>query len=287
MVTHKAHISTFDKSYSEKNAQQYKLYVEISLNGLKHTVFNTENNTFIGIEEYQFSDIHNDYSLVSPLKEIISNNPIYKLIFKSISIAFVNNRSTLIPNAIFKEDKLDSFHQFNFSKQEEDQFFSDQLINLSAHTIYSIPDFIIEIFKGLNNVNFKHFSSALIEKSLLQVKKTKALSSIHVHVLPSSFQVIAIKDQKLELYNSFSYQSSEDFIYYLLFVLDQLNINNEEASITLTGQVEKNSTIYTILHKYIKTLNFGTRSENVKFSYIFEETPQHYHYALFNQFLCE
>ncbi len=287
MLNQKPHISLFDKSYAESNAKQYKLYVEISLNGLKHTVFNTENNTFIGIEEYQFSDSYNDYSLVAPLKEIVANNSIYKASYQSINVALVNNRSTLIPNAIFKADKLENFHQFNFSKQEEDQFFSDQLINLSAHNVYSIPDFITDIFNRLNNVNFKHFSSALIETSLINAKRNKALSLIHVHILPSSFQIVTIKNQQLELYNSFIYQSSEDFIYYLLFVIDQLNINNEEAAITLTGAVEKNSTIYAILHKYIKTLSFGVRPDNLKFSYIFEETPQHFHHALFNQFLCE
>ena len=36
----------------------------------------------------------------------------------------------------------------------------------------------------------------LIESSLIHAKKEKALSLIHVHILPSSFQVIAIKNQK-------------------------------------------------------------------------------------------
>ncbi|MDG1476894.1 MAG: DUF3822 family protein [Vicingaceae bacterium] len=287
MTTQKPHISLFDKSYNKNKSNQYKLYVELSSNGFKYTILDTENNTFIGIEEYRFSDIYNNYSLVEPLKEIIKSNELYKNEFKAIIIAFVNNRSTLIPNAIYQADKLANYHQFNFSKQEEDQFYSDQLINLSAYNIYSIPDFITTIFNGLRNVQFKHFSSALVESALIDAKREKALSLVNVHVLPSSFQVIVIKNQKLELYNSFNYQSSEDFIYYLLFVLDQLNINNEEATIKLTGEVEKNSVIYTILHKYIQTLNFGNRPENLKFSYIFEETPKHFHHALFNQFLCE
>jgi len=287
MPTQKQHISLFDKSYKESNTKSYKLYIELSNNGMKHTVFNTENSTFIGFEEYRFTEISNDYSLIEPVKNIITNNSIYQKEFNSINVAFVNNRSTLIPNAIFKADKLESFHQFNFSKQEEDLFYADQLINLSAHNIYSIPDYIIELFSTLKNVSFNHFSSSLIESSLIRAKSNKVLSSIHIHILPSSFQFVAIKNQQLELYNSFIYQSNEDFMYYLLFVLDQLNINNEEASITLTGDIEKNSTIYTLLYKYIKTLTFGSRPNNLKFSYIFEEIPNHFHHALFNQFLCE
>ncbi len=287
MPDQKPHTSLFDKSYADNKTLGYKLYIEVSNDGLKHTILNTENNTFIGFEAYRFNAIYNDYSLVNPLKEIIKNNPLYKKEFKNVQVAFVNNRSTLIPNAIFKADKLENFHQFNFSIQEEDLFFSDQLINLSANNIYSIPDYITTVFSEIKNVHFKHFSSSLIEAALIDAKTNKALSAINVHILPSSFQVIIIKNQKLELYNSFTYQSSEDFIYYLLFVLDQLNINSEEASLTLTGEVEKNSVIYTMLYKYIKTLNFGSRPENLKFSYIFEEIPKHFNHSLFTQFLCE
>ena len=287
MSTQKPHISLFDKSYSKSKSNQYKLYIELSNNSFKHTVLDTQSNTFIGIEEYQFTDIYNDYSLLEPLKEILANNELYKNQFKAIFVAFVNNRSTLIPNAVYNSEKLENYHQFNFSKQEEDKFYADHLINLSAYNVYSIPDFITDAFNSLKNVQFKHFSSALIESTLIGAKRDKALSLINVHILPSSFQVVVVKNQKLELYNSFNYQSSEDFIYYLLFVLDQLNINNEEATIKLTGEVEKNSVIYTILHKYIQTLNFGNRPENLTFSYVFEETPKHFHHALFNQFLCE
>ena len=287
MSNQKPHISLFDKSYSTAKSLNYQLYIEVSNDSMKLTVLDTEINTFVGFEEYRFSSIYSDYALLTPLKEIISTNAIFKNEFKKVQVAFVNNRSTIIPNAIFKADKLKSFHQFNFSIQEEDLFFSDALINLSAHNIYSVPDYISTLFNELKNVNFKHFSSSLIEAALIDTKTNKALSTINVHILPSSFQVIIIKNQKLELYNSFIYQSSEDFIYYLLFVLDQLNINNEEATLTLTGEVEKNSVIYTMLYKYIKTLNFGSRPENLKFSYIFEETPKHFNYSLFNQFICE
>jgi hypothetical protein len=287
MSTLKPHISSFDKSYSGSNSKNYRLYVELGINGLKHVILNVENQTFIGIEEYQFTDVYNDYSLLEPVKNILSSNPIYNYEYDSIHVALANSRSTLIPHAVFKPDQLQSYHQFNFSKQEEDKFFSDHLINLSAHNVYSIPDYLSEPFQSLKHVHFLHFSSPLIESTLLLAKKEKALSLIHVHVLPSSFQVIVVKNQQLELYNSFIYQSSEDFIYYLLFVLDQLNINNEEADVTLTGAVEKNSVIYTMMHKYIKSLRFGQRPDNLKFSYNFEEIPEHFHYSLLNQFLCE
>jgi hypothetical protein len=283
----KPYISLFDKSFSELKTDKYKLYIEISINGLKYSIFNPENTTFIGFEAYRFDRILNDYSLIEPLKELLNSNSLLKKNFISSHVSYANQRATLIPNAIFQQDKLTLFHQYNFSKQEEDIFLYDNLINLSAKNIYSVPDYIFNIFKDFKNVTFSHFSSALIEASIIHSKKSKALSLIDLHILPDSFQLIVIKNQQLELYNSFAYQTSEDFLYYLLFVLDQLKIDNEKATVHLLGEVEKNSTIYSMLYKYINTIRFGKRPENLKFSYILEEIPQHFHYALFNQFLCE
>ena len=287
MSNTKPHISLFDKSFDETKTSSYKLYIELSNNGIKHTIFNIDNNTFIGFEEFKFVDIHNDYSLVKPLKDVLNVSTIYKNEFESINVAFVNHRATLIPKAIYKSNKLENFHQFNFSIQEEDQFFSDHLINLSAYNVYSIPDSITRLFNDFKNVRFMHFSSSLIEASLLNTQRNKSHSLILVNVLPTSFQIIVVNNQKLELYNSFFYQSIEDFIYYLLFVLDQLNIKNDETSITLTGEVENNSSTFEMLNKYINTLNFGHRPDNLNFSYIFDEIQKHTHYSLFNQFLCE
>jgi Protein of unknown function (DUF3822) len=285
MSTIKPHTTLFDKSFSDTKTGEYDIYIQLSKNGLKYTLLDIDKKTFIAFESYQFNEIYNDFSLVTPLQELIKNIPLFKKTFNSFNVAYVNNRSTLIPNAIYKADELKTYHQYNFTKQEEDQFFSDQLINLSAHNVYSIPDFIINEFKSFNKVNFKHFSSSLIEASLLNAKTNNILSSIDLHILPDSFQIIVIKNQQLELYNSFEYQTSEDFIYYLLFVLEQLKINNEEASIRCLGEVEKKSAIYSILYKYIKTITFSEGPENLKFSYILENVPPHFHHALFNQFL--
>ena len=86
MANIKPHKSLFDKSYAESKTSQYKLYIEIGINGLKQTILNTENNTFIGIEEYNFTDVYNDYSLVDSLQHILKENPIFKQEFKSIQI---------------------------------------------------------------------------------------------------------------------------------------------------------------------------------------------------------
>ncbi len=287
MPATKPNTSLFDKSFHKKNELSYQLYIELSLNGLQQTILDVTTKTFIGIEEYIFTDVFNEHDLVPVLEEIINTNPLYQLNFKNISLAYNNNRATLIPNAIFEANKLAEYHKFNFSVVAQDDYFSDQLINLSAANIYSLPKSIIAPFERLSTINIKHVSSPFIEAALIDSKANNTLSSVTVNVLKSSLQVAIIKNQKLALYNSFSYQTSEDFLYFLLFVLDQQNINNEEAIITVYGAIDKNGELYSALHQYIQTIHFGERTKNLKFSYILEDVPTHKYHTLFNQFLCE
>ncbi len=287
MATKQSNTKLLDKSFQKSKVTGYKLYVEISYCSIKQLVLDTSSNTFIGFQKQELTNISNDFTLTNELKKFVKEDELFNHNYKSVYVSVVNNRSTLIPNAIYKSERLESYHHFNFLIQEDDKFYADKLININTHNVYSISKKITDVFGHLKNLEFKHFSSSLIEAALIDAKANKALSSIYVNVLSKSFQIIVIKNQKLELYNSFNYQSNEDFIYYLLFVLEQLNINNEEATIKLSGNIQKNTNLYTALYKYINTLNFISPSGNLKKSYIFEETPVHFHHGLFNLYLCE
>jgi len=39
------------------------------------------------------------------------------------------------------------------------------------------------------------------------------------------FEIVVIANNKLILYNSFKYQTKEDYIYYILFTAEQLELN--------------------------------------------------------------
>jgi hypothetical protein len=47
-----------------------------------------------------------------------------------------------------------------------------------------------------------------------------------VHFSEGHFEII-IQNQKLLFFNSFDYQTPEDFIYYVLFTAEQLSLNPE------------------------------------------------------------
>lgn len=288
----KPYICLVDKSFSESKANQYKLYVQISKTDIKQLVLDVSSSTFIALKVYQLNDVYTDHLLADHLTQFVKSDSWINLTFSFVNIAFINNRCTLVPNALFNKEEIATYHHYNFTPIDGECFFYDKLLTVSATNIYGVPDYIVSCFDTVKSKQFVHFSTPLITNILLTAKNSNALSTITVHILPTSFQIIHIKNQQLELYNSFDYQTSEDFIYYLLFVLEQQKIDNQKVILHLLGEVEKKSAIYALLYTYINEVKLLSNKEllansSLKLSYIFDEISPVYYYSLFYQYLCE
>ena len=57
-------------------------------------------------------------------------------------------------------------------------------------------------------------------------------------------------------YNIFEYETKEDFIYYILFTLEQLELSPEETNISIMGAINEQSELYEILYTYIRNISF-------------------------------
>ena len=110
---------------------------------------------------------------------------------------------------------------------------------------------------------------------------------IFVNVRNSYLDIIITEERKLLYYNSFNYRSKEDFIYYVIFVLEQLKLNPEEIDLILSGYIDKNSKIFDIIFNYVRNIRFQGLTDSFKYSYIFNDIPSHYYFNLLNVGLCE
>jgi len=124
----------------------------------------------------------------------------------------------------------------------------------------------------------------LIDAFLMESKREKQLN---LHIQEDRFEIMYQMKGKLHFFNSFPYHSVEDFLYYLLFVLEQLQIDRDQIETTLHGEFEKQSKLYEMLYRYIRHLKLGERPKQLKFSNVLSELPGQYYHLLFNQFLCE
>jgi hypothetical protein len=184
--------------------------------------------------------------------EAFHNFPELKASYDEITIIHSNNLSTFVPTALFDEEYLGSYLQFNTKVFETDFFAFDELPNYEMNNVYipyvNMNNYFIDQF---GTFDYKHANTILVNK-LLDLSKNNEEQKMLVHLSDSHFEIVVIQNQKLQLYNTYEYKTPEDFIYYILFTAEQLHLNPETLKLELLGKISEDDSLYSIAFKYIR-----------------------------------
>jgi hypothetical protein len=217
---------------------------------------------------------------------VINQNAFLKNKFNSVSATISHQINTLIPKIIYDNNNGKKLLGFNQKLLQNEQEYSDWIPSIQAFNLYTIPNEFIQCFdKHFDGISWKHDSSVLVE-SLLRQFKLNEKQKIYLSIQNTYFEMVVLKGKKLIFFNNFSYQTAEDFIYYLLFACEQLNLNPEQIPLVIVGEILEESEVFKIVYKYIRNIEFSGRNSTYKYSFVFGEIKEHFHYKLLNQHLC-
>ena len=261
-------MSITDKTYK-------KLAIQVSLNGLSFCVFDTLNSHIINLQKIIFERFDLTIKIEELFTSVFKDYPELKNDYDEIKIIHTNNLSTFVPTALFDEEFLGSYLQYNTKVFETDFFTFDALDNYEMNNVYipyvNINNFFIEQY---GSFEYKHAHSILVSK-LLDLSKNKEERKMFVHVTESHFEIIVVENQKLHLFNSFDYKTPEDFIYYILFTAEQLQLNPEHFKMELLGVIDESDSVYQIAYKYIRNISLFDVSD-IKNNFTEKENREHF-----------
>ncbi|MDO6759559.1 DUF3822 family protein [Tamlana sp. 2_MG-2023] len=267
---------------SSNELTNIELSIQLSLSGLSFCILNRNLNSIINLGEFQFEKKLNPLELLDRLKELFNNQKALSYDFSKVSVIHDNDLSALVPQSLFSEDCLADYLKFNSKILKSDYITFDTISENDSVNVYvpyiNINNFIYDKFGAFT---FKHISTVLIE-NILQIEKNKLNTRVYIHVSTGHFEIVVVENSKLKLYNTFTYGSKEDFIYYILFTAEQLNLNPETLKLVFLGQIEKGDKLYEIAYKYIRNISFGSRNDTFKF----EKQPKtgYSNFTLINNF---
>lgn len=258
-----------------------KLSVQVSLTGLSFCIFDTLNNTVISFKEVHFDATNKATKIEELFAEAFLNYPELKDSYDETLVIHNNNLSTFVPLALFDENFLGSYLQYNTKVFDTDFFAFDEIANYQINAVYipyvNINNFFIDQF---GSFEYKHANSILVSK-LLVASKNKDDKKMFVQINSGHFEIIVVQNQKLLLFNSFEYKSPEDFIYYILFTAEQLNLNPESFPLELIGNIDTQSDYFKIAYKYIRNVSL-IDVEDLRWNNYFSEAENRNHFILFN-----
>lgn len=274
MIESKSNIDSF-------NSENYHLSIRLSLDGFcfcakKHLSDEVE---IFGDFEFE-EDVNLPFNHLKKIEEIYENNKVLSQKFKSVTVSHFNNLTTQVPLPFFSEKHLKNYLQHTVKVLENDYIAYDIIEGCEIANVYipfvNINNFLLDKY---GSFVFKHSATILIEK--LQHFCSKKTNQIFINMHKSSMEVIAFKDNVFALYNCFSYQTKNDFIYYILFVAEQLHLDVQKVKFTFLGEIDYKSDIYKTASTYLKYISFYEPST---VSELLNTKMSHRYFTLLNQF---
>ena len=258
--------------------------IQISLSGLSFSILNRSTNSIELLKHVHLEKKATPFELLNNLKVIIESNSDFEQDFDSVICIYQNELACLVPEALFDEKNVADYLKFNAKILKTDYISFDKLITNESMNVYvplvNINNYIFDTF---GSFDFKHASTVLIE-TVLQLNSKVEHDIMHINVNTSTFEIIYIQEKKLTFYNTFEFTTKEDFIYYILFSVEQLQLNPETIKVVLSGGVNKEDDLFNIVYKYIRFVEFAQKGPNYNIEIEGEQNFDHNDFIILNSF---
>lgn len=235
--------------------QASRLSVQVTLYGLSFLILSSESNKALLIQK-SFDSVRTPEELLDELKNAFIEEESLSESFSQVNVIFGSHLYTLVPSSLFNESKASEYLKFN-TKILANDFVSHDLVESHDIQVVYVPFVNINNFLFEKFGNFHYFHSAtVLLKHFLDKEKYSIKPKVFLNVENDWFDCIVLFQGKTELCNSYPYKSPEDFLYFTLFVFEQLHLNPDQVEVKLSGTIDDSSPLYNLLYKYIRNISF-------------------------------
>lgn len=275
-----------NESFDGLKPEGYDLFIYIGPESFSCLVADRLRKEFIALESWSLvegdlGDISETLKSIRNTSSIIQNSR-----FRRVICCSGFRAAALVPNALFEPSSAMEQLQFLIPVGSENEILSDEMRQLEARHLFAIPTDIYELITSwFPTVEFHHTGTAMIEY-LLSKYKNHHEPLLHINAGERMAEIIVNKGKNLLFYNSFEVHTPEEFVYYILFVCEQLHLNPETLKATFSGSIDTSDATYVLSSKYIRHIELADRPDNYSYSEEFDQIPHHQYFHIFSQLVC-
>ncbi len=260
------------------------LSIQICLSGLSFCILNRSDFEVEYLKRIDFKNKLMPEILLEELQTFISNEPLLSQSFDSVLVLFQNELSNFVPDKFFDEENTADYLKFS-SKIIKTDFISYDILKDHATVNVFVPYMNINnyLFEVYGEFEYKHASTILLEQ-ILKTEEGSTVDKMYINVEPFHFEMVVTKKGEFQLYNTFEYFTKEDFIYFILFNVEQLKLDPETLTVKLSGKIAKEDVLYQLLFKYIRFVEFNQPSKLYTYKDTLENYSKHHYSLILNSF---
>ncbi len=228
----------------------------------------------------------NKLSVIEGIDQLLQTESHLKYHFRKIKISVETFKFTFIPSELYINSDLPDYTKFIQSISETDVLVTD-IKSAQIKNVIAIPADL------KNKLNSSFYEVYLFNQANSFIEGAKNLHNPSVHsqlflnFSTEIFEAVLFQDSKLGFYNIFNYHNADEFNYFLLNMMQQLDVDKDKTLITLAGEIIESDEIYKRIEKYFSEITFADSKLLIHQSDLFKAIPSQLFFSLMSLNLCE
>jgi hypothetical protein len=194
-------------------------------------------------------------------------------------VVLVHNRleMALVPSSIYKPELSSTILETIHGDLIPLEIIVDDVHQWELHNIYGWkPELLTLISSKFPQVRNIQFSTSAL-RSLFKTLSFEKEQWMKVYFYKNAFHLLVLKDNQLELSQTFNFETPQDIIYHLLNVVDRLKLDLASISVEVSGLLDTQSETWSEFNKFFVTVSLEACPSIDNSSNSEDHLPSHYY----------
>lgn len=239
-----------EDSFKLEKTSEYILSIQVSLDGFSFSVTDPAEKKIIAFKKTPIK-ISDENRITRHFIEWLNSVELFKNDFQKIILIVFSPKFSLIPEELYQSNLKNELPKHLFEVNDEIEIVENYIEKLRARLVFALP-------KNINQVVQEFFGMYEIIHPLkliinnLPHQETDNETAMFLTINTTDFYAVLYKNNNVLLVNNFKIGHSNDVIYFVVNILQQLEISSQQTKIILAQSNAENTEIVDSLRTYFK-----------------------------------
>ncbi len=248
-------IGSFNKSYAlggnflkYEPKENLKLSIELSLDGFSFVVIDDGKPIFI--EEYRIDGINDFESYTPNLKKLLEALNFSNFFFERVKVLLQTPQLVIVPKIVFDPKQAEKYMHFCNPTSNARLVKFDPIETIESIGIFELADGIETTLNShFPRYELRHSTASLIDWYLRSSIFLSGEYTMVVKQFGSGFTILCFEKHKLLAYNSFKCLNENDYLYYLMYFVEQFNFDVTQLEVIVLAEKSECKTFAVNIHQ--------------------------------------
>ena len=174
-----------------------------------------------------------------------------------------NDKHTFVPAAVYQEKNKSQYLDILGLNDKDSVVCADFVKNAEAYNVFTVSKQDYDELRKLPKDTAIHHTSSVIVASLIKDNMERPDDvRVYLNIKDQNFEMTVLKGCNLLFDNNFRFKTKEDFLYFLLFTIEQLHLDAGSVPVYFLGMIEEKSIIVEVTSRYMRDIRFMGKDYN-------------------------